>query len=92
MDLNRHAGFRFCLDVLISILGLSHCCILYLLKASGTLHLSNCQTKANQRHLFAVTSPDLDLQPHYHLGSPGSDPVGRKNKTFETYILPPLPP
>jgi hypothetical protein len=61
MDSNRRAGFYFCLDVLILILGLSHCCILYPLEASGTLHLSKCQTKANQRHLPAVTSPDLDL-------------------------------
>jgi hypothetical protein len=42
-------------------LSISHCCILFALEASGMLHLFKCQTKANQRHLPAVTSPGPDL-------------------------------
>jgi hypothetical protein len=61
MESNHRAGFHFCLDFLVSNLSLSHCCILYPFEASGTLRLFKCQTKANQRHLLAVTPPDLDL-------------------------------
>jgi hypothetical protein len=61
MDSNRRAGFRFRLDVLISILGLFLLLYLVLLEPSGMLHLSKCQIRANQRPLPAVASPDLDL-------------------------------
>lgn len=76
------------LDVLILIMGLSHCCILHLLKASGMLHLSKGQTKANQQHLPGVTSPDLDLCSLITI----SDhliliPLEEITKTFETIYI-----
>ncbi|PKX96281.1 uncharacterized protein P174DRAFT_457091 [Aspergillus novofumigatus IBT 16806] len=61
MDSNHRARFCFYLDILISILGLSYYCILYPFKASSTLRLFKCQTKANQWYLLTMTPPDLDL-------------------------------
>jgi hypothetical protein len=68
--------------------GLSHCCIFFPLEASGMLHLSKYQTKANQGRLASChgfTRPG-SLQPHHHLGSPGSDHFGRKHKDLRDNI------
>lgn len=61
---------------------------LFPIEASGMLHLSKCQTKANQRPLascLGFTRPGF-LQPHHHLGSSGSDLVGRQNKDVQDNI------
>jgi hypothetical protein len=56
--------------------------------ASGTLHLSKCQTKANQRHLPAVTSPDLDLCSLINISAhPILIPLEEITKTFETIYI-----
>jgi hypothetical protein len=68
--------------------GLSYCCIFFPLEASGMLHLSKYQTKANQGRLASChgfTRPG-SLQPHHHLGSPGSDHFGRKHKDLRDNI------
>lgn len=75
-------------EVLVSILGPSHCYILLSFEHFDVLHLSKCQTKANQRPLPAVALPDLDLCSLITI----SDhlvliPLEERTKTFEIIYI-----